>query len=63
MKKLLLFTLIIFSVLQLHAENHLTFCGVQIDGELSSFMLQLEEKGFTSEIKDGTGAVIQYKVN
>ena len=57
MKKLLLFTLIIFSVLQLHAENHLTFCGVQIDGELSSFMLQLEEQGFTSEIKDGTGVM------
>lgn len=57
MKKLLLFTLIIFSVLQLHAESHLTFCGVQIDGELSSFMLQLEEKGFTSEIKDGTGVM------
>lgn len=46
MKKILLCTICFMVAILAHAEGHMTFKGVEIDGDLPSFIAKLEAQGF-----------------
>lgn len=52
----LLFSLVVFA-----QSEHLKFKGIPIDGELSTFMEQMQKQGFAWKAKDDNGAVFTGK--
>ena len=59
MKRILLTFCAVMLTMALHAQEHMTFKGIPIDGPLSSFISQLETKGFTHELTDGNVAMLK----
>lgn len=47
MKKLLIFLFAVLSVVMSHAQEHLTFKGVPIDGTLDEYVANMKKAGFT----------------
>ncbi len=62
MKKILLsFFALLFSLVVFAQSEHFTFKGIPIDGDLSSFMEQMQKQGFAWKAKDDNGAVFTGK--
>ena len=57
MKKLLLTIICVVAAMFAHAEGHMTFMGIEIDGTLDSFKSKLEKRGFTGVIINGAGGM------
>lgn len=47
MKKLLVLLFVVFSFATIHAQEHLTFKGVPIDGTLDAYVANMKKAGFT----------------
>lgn len=59
MKRILLTFCAVMLTMALHAQEHMTFKGIPIDGSLSSFVSQLKSKGFTHELTEGNIAMLK----
>jgi hypothetical protein len=57
MKKLLVIWSLALATLCSFAEGHMTFKGIEIDGDLESFKSKLEKQGFAGVVEDGAGAM------
>ena len=55
MKRILLTIICVVAVLLAYAEGHMTFKGIEIDGDMESFKSKLEKQGFSGVVKDGAG--------
>lgn len=55
MKRILLTIICVVAVIFAHAEGHMRFKGIEIDGDLNSFKSKLEEQGFYGITQDGVG--------
>lgn len=49
MKRILLTIICVVAVLFAYAEGHMTFKGIEIDGDLESFIAKLEQQGFAKK--------------
>lgn len=58
MKKIILIFLFSIFSLNINAQSHLQFMGIEIDGALSSFTQKLSSKGFIKKCNVGDGAVM-----
>ena len=52
MKKLLITLAMLFAVINIMAQEHLSFKGIPIEGSMTSFCQKLKAKGFTSIGRD-----------
>lgn len=48
MKKLIIFSILLFSAVNIKAQEHLSFKGIPIEGSVTEFCQKLQAKGFTS---------------
>ena len=55
------FFALLFSLMVFAQSEHFTFKGIPIDGDLSSFMEQMQKQGFAWKAKDDNGAVFTGK--
>lgn len=55
MKRFLFTIICVIAVLFAYAEGHMTFKGIEIDGDLESFKSKLEKQGFSGVVQDGAG--------
>ena len=48
MKKILITLTVLFAVIDIMAQEHLSFKGIPIEGSMTEFCQKLKSKGFTS---------------